>query len=104
MLVLLKFVDGLPTHPLGWRIGGLKLGEGRLQFLKAPVQLIVLGVRNERVILHVIPMVVPSDDGAKLFDEGPGLFDGKGLGLQIIEGFLQVSRILKQTHGQFRRA
>ena len=101
MLVLVELVDGLAAHPLRGRVGRLQFGKGSLQLLQAPVQAVVLGVGDERIVLDVIAMIVPSDHRSQVIDERTGLLNRERI--DVVEGLLQLARLLNQTHERIRR-
>ncbi|MNQ75089.1 hypothetical protein D3C85_898690 [compost metagenome] len=46
------------AHSLGWRVAGDQFGIGRFQSLELVEQAVVLGVRNARLVEHVVTIVV----------------------------------------------
>jgi hypothetical protein len=49
-------------HALGWGLGGNQIGVGSLQCLEFSPQAVVLGVRNFRIVKHIVAVVVVIDE------------------------------------------
>ena len=65
---LAKPSSALAAHALGGRIGRQQLGVLRLQLLQFAEQLVVLGVRDLRLVQHVVAMRVVMQQLAQRID------------------------------------
>ena len=68
MLHRRKAIDRPAGHTLSWRIRGNKLGMGRFELPQAEKATVVLGVREFRVVQHVVLLVSTTNLRPQLVD------------------------------------